>query len=112
MNLKGLTKIKGMSYDEVVSALNEFKIPFDVDEPPKRKDGFFQSSKLLISEEMFDDVTKALGKPKSTAGSNAYYAHYKIDKKNFDFSQLDGKISFSKGSILERTMIETVPYKI
>ncbi len=115
MNIKGLTKTKGTTYEEVISTLDRLEIPFDIDGEPETQHDFFRSSRIFMSQEGYDAIVKTLGTENTRnmpRGGLAYNAHYDIDKNNFDFSQLNGRITFSEGSILERTVVEIAGYEM
>lgn len=111
MNMKNLNKISGYSFEDIVESLEREEIAYTVLRRPEKRRGFFRESKIEIMsmKAHHKKLRELLGYPKRSrfygkVGIEYYYALYEIGE-DFDPTQLDGKLTFEKGNLVERVIL-------
>ncbi len=105
INLDDLTLAKGISFEVILEKLRANGIDHRVSNNPMASEGFFRQSSIDVTANKWADFLKLFGRPHAcNRNCNFYYGLYVVGK-NFDLSQLNGKISFDEGKLVERTDI-------
>ena len=112
MNIHGLTKAEGVSFEQIVDTLSQNEIPFRVISDPRQYGGYLRTARLVLNIDSLDDMESFLGGAKNITEAKAYYAYYEINNDKFDFTILNGALRFSKGRIVERTIVQLVSYDL
>lgn len=110
-DLEHLTLVNGLPLEKIESKLKEAGIRYDVfgnipvdffREHIVRTDYPFDPKREKVSK---TEIIKLLGRPPRHQGRNLYYyAKYEVGDC-FDFSKLNGKITFDRGLLVERTKV-------
>lgn len=116
INLTDLTQVSGLTGQEIKQRLEELKILF-TSYPHKREPYFLftfidinsrypiGSNRKRLREETQEKVRRVLGYPHHFRINDFfYYADYKINPE-FDINQLDKRITFRNGLLVESTQI-------
>jgi hypothetical protein len=105
MEIKGLFKVRGRSFEEIVNILDSGGLVFEVTQKPIMKEGFFRTSYICVNNSG-KRVVELLGEGLMNGRARSYQAEYEIGP-GFDVGQLTGRINFRKGKLLERVRIHT-----
>lgn len=115
---KGLTRVRGHSYEDLIRILEERDIPYRVKLKTRRGNQeyfgkkYFRYSEIEINEKSLAELGDLEDKHSSAAlfelKGYFFYAVYKVELE-FDMSQLDGPITFRRGHLVEKTLVGYVP---
>jgi len=109
MDLTSLTLVEGLPRELIEKRLKEAQVEYKI--MGKWKDPYFKSSTIELirigppTRSNEEKISKILGSPHIIrTNSWFYHAGYKIEL-SFDISNLDGRITFQQGLLVESTRI-------
>ena len=105
MAIKGLTKVSGKSFDDIVKVLKRERVLYEGHRIEGEFAHYIIDSRITIKEKDFWVVRTYAGEPTTREReNNFYYAGHKIEE-GFDFKNLDGRGRFEHGILIERTCV-------
>ncbi len=112
MAIKGLRKVSGVSFEEIVGVLDKAGVPYVVGKPKKETTTQFLDSRIYLSSDptVKNVVRTRVGEPNGSnnrKGIDYYHASYRIQQGGgFSLKALDGLVRFSQSLIVGRTIIK------
>ncbi|GEM_PF-6167010 len=111
MAIKGLRKVSGVSFEEIVGVLDRAGVPYRVGKPRKETTAQLMDSRIYLSSDpaIKNVVRTRVGEPNGSnnrKGIDYYHADYQIQPgEGFNLGDLNGLVRFTKGLIFGRTII-------
>jgi len=103
--MEGLILREGRSYEQISKLLDEAKVENSIFLSPGLGNYFRDSIISVNSERSKVESILGLGGTRRSKFGFYYYAKYEINPE-FDWSSLDGSITFKEGNLVERVKIQ------